>query len=66
MTLGVAAILLLLDAAGLVLAIRFLRSRPKVRILCIVLLALLGTFLAGYIGLTLLFVDAVSNQPPAA
>ena len=64
MTLGIAVLLLVLAAAGIALSLRFLQSRPKLRILCIVLLSLAALALAAYIGLTLFFVDAVSHQPP--
>ena len=65
MTLGTAAVLLALAVAGIVLAFRYLRKKPKLRIACIVLLSLIALVLAGYIGLTAIFVDAVRNQPPA-
>lgn len=65
MTLGTAVFLLALAVAGIVLAFRYLRNRPKLRIICLVLLSLTVLVLAGYIGLTLILVDAVRNQPPA-
>ena len=65
MTLGTAVFLLALAVAGIVLAFRYLRKRPKLRIICLVLLSLTVPVLAGYIGLTLILVDAVRNQPPA-
>ena len=65
MTLGTAAVLLALAVAGIVLAFRYLRKKPKLRIICLVLLSLFVLVLAGYIALTLIFVDAVRNQPPA-
>ena len=65
MTLGTAAVLLALAVAGIVLVYKFLRKKPKLRIACIVLLSLIALVLAGYIGLTAIFVDAVRNQPPA-
>ena len=64
MTLGTAVLLLALAVAGIVLVYKFLRKKPKLRIACIVLLSLIALVLAGYIGLTLIFVDAVSHQPP--
>lgn len=64
MTLGTAILLLALAVAGIVLVYKFLRKKPKLRIACIVLLSLIALVLAGYIGLTLIFVDAVSHQPP--
>ena len=65
MTLGMAVLLLALAVAGIVLVFWYLRKKPKLRIACIVLLSLIALVLAGYIGLTAIFVDAVRNQPPA-
>ena len=65
MTLGTAVLLLVLAVAGIVLAFRYLRKKPKLRILCLVLLSLIALALAGYIGLSAIFIDAVRNQPPA-
>ena len=65
MTLGLAVLLLAVALAGIVLVSRYLRSKPKLRIVCIGLLSLIALVLAGYIGLTLILVDAVRNQPPA-
>ena len=64
MTLGMAVFLLVVAAAGIVLTFRYLRKTPKLRIICLVLLSLIVLVLAVYIGLTLLFVDAVRNQAP--
>lgn len=64
MTLGMAVFLLALAVTGIVLVFRYLRKKPKLRIICLVLLSLIVLVLAGYIGLTLFFVDAVSHQPP--
>lgn len=65
MTLGTSVLLLALAVAGIVLVYKFLRKKPKLRIACIVLLSLIALVLAGYIGLTLILVDAVRNRPPA-
>lgn len=65
MTLGTAVMLLALTVAGIVLAFRYFRKKPKLRIICLVLLSLIVLVLAGYISLTLILVDAVSHQPPA-
>ena len=65
MTLGIAVVLLVLAVAGIVLAFRYLRAKPKLRIICLVLLSLIALVLACYIGLTAIFIDAVQNQPPA-
>ncbi|MGM9613479.1 MAG: hypothetical protein ACI3XZ_08225 [Butyricicoccus sp.] len=64
MTLGIAVLLLALAVAGIVLAFRYLREKPKLRIICLVLLSLIALVLAGYISLTALFLDAARNQPP--
>ena len=64
MTLGLAVLLLVVAVAGIVLAFRYLRKKPKLRIICLVLLSLIALVLAGYIGLTALFLDAARNQPP--
>lgn len=64
MTLDIAILLLVLAVAGIVLSARFLRKKPKLRILCLVLLSLIALVLAGYIGLTLIFIDAIRHQPP--
>ena len=65
MTLGTAALLLAAAVVGLVLSCKTLRERRALRTACIVLLALIALVLAGYMGLTAVFVDAVRNQPPA-
>ena len=65
MTLGTAVLLLALAVAGIVLAFRYLREKPKLRIICLVLLSLIALVLACYIGLAALFIDAARNQPPA-
>ena len=61
MTLETAIWLLVLAVAGIVLALRYLRKKPKLRIICIVLLSLIALGVAGYIGLALFFVYAVSH-----
>ena len=63
MTLETALILLGLAVVGIVLTAKFLRKKPKLRIVCLVLLSLIALLLAGYIGLTLFFVDAMYHQP---
>ena len=65
MTPGTAVVLLILAVAGIVLTAGFLRKKPKLRIVCIVLLSVIVLILIGYIGLTAIFIDAVRNQPPA-
>ena len=60
-----AVFLLALAVAGIVLVFRYLRKMSKLRIICLILLSLIVLVLAGYIGLTLILVDAARNQPPA-
>lgn len=61
MTIETAFLLLVLAVAGIVLAFRYLRKKPKLRIICIVLLFLIAFVLAGYISLSLFFLYAVSH-----
>lgn len=65
MTLGMAILLLAVAVTGIVLVFRDMREKPKLRIVCLVLLSLVVLVLVGYIALTLIFVDAARNQPPA-
>ena len=64
MTFGTAVLLLILVLAGMIAAHIFLREKRGLRSICMVLLALTALVLVGYLALTLLFVDAVQNQPP--
>jgi len=64
MTLGMAVLLLALAVAGIVLAVRYLRKKPILRIICLVLLSVVVLLLVVYIGLVLIFLDAIRNQPP--
>ena len=64
MTFGMAAVLLILIIAGIILAVRGLQQRKILYIIIIVLLSVFGLALAVYMGLTVLFVDAVRSQPP--
>lgn len=64
MPLWLAAVLLLLSLLGIVLSRRYLRK--PVQIVRIILCVLLALASAAYIGLTILFVDAVQNQPPVS
>ncbi len=60
------AVALLLSAAvGIVLCRRYLRHSRTAQILCITGCVLVALACAVYIGLTILFVDAVQNMPPA-
>ena len=64
MPLWLAVVLLLLSLLGVVLSRRYLRK--PMQTICVILCVLLAVACAAYIGLTLLFVDAVQNQPPAS
>ena len=64
MTLGTAILLLAVAIIGIVLTCKCLRNKRALRIICIVLLSLIALVLAGYIGLTIFFVDAVRRQLP--
>ena len=63
MPLWLAVVLLLLSLLGVVLSRRYLRN--PMQTLCVILCVLLAVACAAYVGLTILFVDAVQNQPPA-
>ena len=65
MTLGTCALLLAVAVIGIVLTSKYLRERRALCIACIVLLSLIALAFICYIGLTLIFIDAVQNQPPA-
>lgn len=65
MTLGTAAILLLLAIDGMIAVCVLMRSKKVLRRGLLLLLSLASLALIGYIVLTLLFVSAVSGQPPA-
>ena len=64
MTLGTATLLLLLALGGIAACRVCLRKKRMLCIACIALLSLVALALACYIGLTVLFVNAVQNQPP--
>ena len=64
MPLWLAAALLVLSLSGIFLSRRYLRK--PLQSVCVILCVLLAGACAAYIGLTLLFVDAVQNQPPAS
>lgn len=60
-----AAALLLFAVFGIVLCCKYLRRNKTVRVICIIFCVLSALTCAVYIGLTILFVDAVQSQPPA-
>ncbi len=65
MTLGAASLLLLLAIDGMIAVCILIRSKKVLRRGLLLLLSLASLVLIGYIVLTLLFVSAVSGQPPA-
>ena len=65
MTLGSAALLLLLSAVGIAASRVWLRQKSALGTVCLVVCALAALAAAAYIGLTLFFVAAAANQPPA-
>ncbi len=64
MPLWFAVVLLVLSLLGIVFSRRCLRK--PVQIVCVILCILLAVASAVYIGLTILFVYAVQNQPPVS
>lgn len=60
------AILLFAAAlAGVFAAMVFLRQKKVLRVVCMTLCILIAVILAAYIGLAVLFLEAIQNQPPA-
>ena len=66
MTMLIAMGLLALAVVGIVLVFRYLRKKPKLRIICLVLLSLIALLLAGYLGAGLILLDAIRHQPPTS
>lgn len=66
MTLGTAVLVLVLALIEIVPAHKYLRKKRGLHLFCVVLLVLLALACTIYVGLTLLFADAVRSQPPAA
>ena len=64
MPLWLAVALLLLSLLGIVLSRRYLYK--PMQTVCVILCVLLALASAAYIGLTILFVDAVQHQPPVS
>ena len=64
MELWVAAVLLILAVLGIVLSSRLLKQKNKLRVFCMAVCILAALALMIYIGLTVIFVYAVQNQPP--
>lgn len=64
MELWVAAVLLVFAVLGIVLSARLLKQKNKLRVFCMAVCILAAFALTVYIGLTVIFVYAVQNQPP--
>ena len=64
MPLWLSVVLLLLSLLGIVFSYRYL-NKPM-QVVCVILCVLLALASAAYIGLTILFVDAVQNRPPVS
>lgn len=64
MELWVAAVLLVFAVLGIVLSSRLLKQKNKLRVFCMAVCILAALALMIYIGLTVIFVYAVQNQPP--
>lgn len=65
MELWVAVVIFALAVVGIIVSARNLKQKRALRIACIAVCAVLALAMAVYIGLTILFVEAVQNQPPA-
>lgn len=65
MTLLTAIILFKAAVIGIILICKYVRKSRALRITSIVLLSLIALALACYIGLNIIFIDAIRNQPPA-
>lgn len=65
MTVTAAAILLLLSIIGIVLSAVFMKQKQTLCIAVMIIYIILTVVFAGYIGLTILLVDAVQNMPPS-
>ena len=64
MPLWLAVVLLALSLSGIFLSRRYLRK--PLQSVCVILCVLLAVACTAYIGLTIMFVDAVQNQPPVS
>lgn len=65
MSLLTAILLFAASLAGVFAAMVFLRQKKVLRIVCMSLCILIAVILAAYIGLAVLFLEAIQNQPPA-
>lgn len=64
MPLWMAVIGMIAAIAGFIASRKYLQRNKPVRIVCLIVCVLLAFICAVYVGLTLLFVNAVQNQPP--
>lgn len=64
MPLWMAVIGMIAAIVGFIASRKYLKQNKQVRIVCIISCVLLALICAVYAGLTLLFVNAVQNQPP--
>ena len=60
-----AVVLLILAVSGGVLCHRYVRKSKVIRMIGLIVCVLLALVCILYIGLTILFVNVVQNQPPA-
>lgn len=65
MTLGGAAVLLLLAAAGIPLSRALLWDRPRLRLVCTLVCVLVILACGAYLGAGLLLLSAIQSQSPA-
>lgn len=64
MPLWMAVLGMIAAIAGFIASRRYLQKNKPVRIVCIILCVFLAFICAVYVGLTLLFVNAVQKHPP--
>ena len=64
MSLWMAVIGMIPVVVGFIASRRYPQKNKQVRIVCIIAYVFLAFICAVYVGLTLLFVNAVQNQPP--
>ncbi len=64
MTLGIAVLLFVLAVGGAIVSALCLKTQKTLRTICLVVFLAAAVLLAGYIGLTFLFLDAIGHQPP--
>ncbi len=65
MTLETVFILLVPVTAGIVLTYKYMHKKPRLRIICLVLLSVIELALIGYIAASAILIDAIRHQPPS-